>query len=188
MEAGVKGEAKKNLNTQLRAVGNSLKGVNLMEENARALPEYKSGIFNQTVARIDAFQNKYSKDPAFTQFYASVGQTLSNMARVFGERGVLTDQDIIRAAQGTAADPTIPLSQKIKVMNQVKDMARNNIEVAMEQVGETPASISLKHPTFYKLIGGDKWADAYKKGSKYSSEQINIEGNTSGVKWKIRTK
>jgi hypothetical protein len=135
-----------------------------LEKEAKGLGDFKTGVVEQTIAKVKLGVDKYSKSNKALNMYTSVvAEKLIPMARkVMEEKGPITEFDVARVEKALG-DETLPLSQKMEIIGRFRDQLKQQISLKAEIAGEDVS----------KYIGGAKQEKVDPEYAKYLK---SIEG------------
>lgn len=140
--AGLVEEAKVNV-----ARGRSL--LNTMRGAVKSYGLASGALEANTVQPLRMILNSVMKDPKYAVLNAFPA-TMSNIARAMGEKGVLTDQDVLRISQAVnpnTTDTEATYNARLDFVEQAMQRGQQEVEAAANE-GRAPAPVDLTDLTF----------------------------------------
>lgn len=154
-DMAIQQEAKKTINQEVPTFNQTLSALDRMDELINQSPDYKPGFLEATAARADVALKEYSNDPFVKKYKGFVNQSLSNLARKLGEKGVLTEQDVNRVVSGLGSMDTSRELRKQLTSEIRQKMADSGIGL-LETAGMSKEDFYKKYPdTAKKLFNTD---------------------------------
>jgi len=137
-------EARKGLNEFANTASRGLAGLDKIENAAILLGDFQTGFMNQVGAKSKNALELFAKTPEYVRFSSIVNQELSNIARnLGGEKGVLNNDDITRV-RSAIADPTLPLDQKIELLDELRNPIGFELETRLSGAQFEPSKFAKK--------------------------------------------
>jgi len=148
-------EARKALGQYVSDAVQVLKGIDKIGGRAALLPDYKSGVFNQTYAKGDVAIKNYAADERVTKYLGVVAQELIPFARkIMEEKGPIAEGDVKRVEEGLGKIE-LPLGQKIFLLNELRGKIKAALDNKMESAGMTREEFEGKYKTLNTLLKSD---------------------------------
>lgn len=170
----VKIAAKKTINQEVPTFNQTLSALDRMDEFIDKSPDYKPGVIPATLAKGDIAIKKYGNDPFVTKYQGYVDQSLSNIARKLGEKGVLTEQDIGRVINGLGRMDA-PRDVRKALTAEIRTKMRDSGVGLLETAGMSKEDFAKKYPTTSNKLFGTEDVSKSKSGKTKSGIGYTIE-------------
>lgn len=165
-------EERKKFNDFLVGANRTYSLLDNIRSSASELGDFQSGTFEQLGAQIGALGSSFAKDSRYVRFDAAVNQALGNLARdSFGEKGPLANPDIARTLKGMAADKTVPLADKLAVLDDVEGQVTGELDVRKSLAEISGDDFQKRFPRIHQ----------YAENSKLPSITPQIASKKGGV-------
>jgi hypothetical protein len=152
-------EAIKGFNLARRDATKATNSLAAIEKMSKELGDFKTGALNQVVAKVGMDIKKIQADPTVVKYLAAVDQQLGSLARgPFAERGVLTDDDVLRVKTALGM-PTLPLKTKLELLDMLSGKMYADMAEIADQAGRTSESDRYRKMSAQKMHGRDPLDD-----------------------------
>jgi len=168
-------DARKELDTYTRTVTPVMNDVMKFQDIAEKMKSYKSGLFNQIIARGDTVLDAIAADPEVVRFDSAIDRSLGGLVKFGGDTGNLNEQEQQRAKKAIGAK-NIPLASKIQIYNDTLDKVFAGLDVRKEQAQEKD------YEKRFPLIG--KARERYEKNKEYLAAKETAD-NTGDLKSRL---
>ena len=165
-----KGEALKAINQEVPTFNQTLSALDRMEEFIDKSPDYKPGFLEATSAKADVALKKYSNDPFVSKYKGFVDQSLSNLARKLGEKGVLTEQDVGRILNGLGRMDS-PREVRKSLVNEIRQKMADNGIGLLEAAQMSKEDFSSKFPDTAKKLFRNNENQGNSSNSNWDTEK-----------------
>lgn len=152
-EIKLQGELQKNLETTILPEINGLyAGLQKLEEYAKKMPEFKSGIGEGISAKLQTGAAKLANEKWYTDYQSTLNRKVTPFARNLNQaKGSLSDRDIMLMIEGLGkAD--LPIENKKQIFNDLQDEMGLIVYNGMKSVNISPEDLKKKSPKAYELL------------------------------------
>ena len=147
-------EAQKNLQAYTSSAHDVLFALEKVEEKAKKLPEFKTGLPGQLLAGLQVGVGEVSASPAFTDYESALNSELIPLARKLQEeKGPITEWDVSRVEKGLGRK-TLPFDQKQNILNESKKKVYSALRNKMDAAGLPEKDFAAKYKTLWEKSRG----------------------------------
>ena len=147
----VRNAAQKTINQEIPTFNQTLSALDRMDELIDKSPDYKPGILPATIAKSEVALKKLANDPFTIKYQGFIDQSLSNLSRKLGEKGVLTEPDIVRVLNGLGR-MDMPKEVRKQLTAEIRQKMADSGVGLLETAGMSKEGFAKKYPDTAKKL------------------------------------